>query len=222
MPGPTDSLKPDPLTPEYRWNEAAQRYVSASGRFVSRDTIRRELDTVLKASGKAMRQASEQLRAGNISLADWELAMMQQIKTTHLAAAAMQRGGWYQMTPADFGRVGAAVKDEYKFLRNRAAEIASGKQKLDGTLLRRAEQYGQAGRETYYRFWQSDVAKRGYDEERSILGAAEKHCAECLEEERLGWRPLGQMVPIGRRICMSGCQCRVEYRNSQTDEVLAA
>lgn len=219
MPTPPN-FKPNPLIPEYLWNERAAQYTNRkTGRFVSRQVIRDQLDLVIDASSEVMRAVSQQLRAGDISLAEWQTAMMQQVKTTHLASAAMQRGGWQQMSQADFGRVGRVVRTEYGFLRDFAEAIASGKQKLDGTLTRRAALYGQEGRPTYYTFWDSEMTRRGFDEERSILNPAD-HCNDCVNEEAKGFQPRGQMIPIGRRQCRSNDRCDVEFRNSQTEETL--
>ncbi len=219
MPTPPN-FKPNPLTPQYLWNEAAHTYIDRkTGRFVSRQAVRDQLDNVIDASSQVMRAISQQLRDGDISLAEWQTQMMQQIKTTHLASGAMQRGGWQQMTQADFGRVGQIVRREYGFLRTLAEDIASGKQKLDGTLARRAGLYGQQGRPTSLAFWDSTAAQRGFDEERSVLQPAE-HCTECISEDAKGFQPLGQMIPIGSRICRSNDRCLKEFRNSQTGEIL--
>jgi hypothetical protein len=219
MPTPPN-FKPNPLTPQYLWNERASQYSDRkTGRFVSRQAIRGQLDKVIDASGQVMKAVSQQLRDGDISLAEWQVQMMQQIKTTHLASAAMQRGGWQQMTQADFGRVGRTVRNEYAFLRDFAEQIASGEQKLDGTLARRAAQYGQQGRPTYYQFWDTTAATRGFDEERSVLNPAE-HCQDCIDEAAKSWQPLGQMIPIGQRQCRSNDRCDKEYRNSETGEVV--
>lgn len=221
MPTPPD-FKASPLTPDYLWNEKAAQYVDANTkRFVSRQVIRDQLDKVMDASSAQMAKLSEQLRAGELSLAEWQAGMMQQIKTTHLAAGAMQRGGWQQMTQADFGRVGRIVRREYRFLDSLAREINFGKQKLDGTLARRARQYGQAGRQSYYQFWDNEIDKRGFDEERSVLNPAD-HCKGCLSEAAKGWQPLGQMIPLGQRDCRANDRCDKEYRNSVTGEVFRA
>lgn len=219
MPTPPN-FKPNPLTPQYLWDASAAQYFDRkTGRFVSRQVVRDQLDNVIGASSQAMRAASQQLRDGDIGLVEWQLEMMQQIKIIILVGAIMQRGGWQQMTQADFGRVGRIVQNEYGFLRDFAEQIANGKQKLDGTLARRAALYGQQGRPTYLTFWDSTAAQRGFDEERSILQPAE-HCTECISEDAKNFQPLGQMIPIGRRICRSSDKCLKEFRNSQTGEVI--
>lgn len=219
MPTPPQ-FSPNPLIPEYLWNEAAHNYIDRkTGRLVSRQVIRDQLENVIDASSQVMRAISQQLREGDISLAEWQTQMMQQIKIIILAGAVMQLGGWQLMTQADFGRVGQIVRREYDFLRTFAKQIASGEQKLDGTLARRAGLYGQQGRPTYLTFWDSTAAQRGFDEERSVLQPAE-HCTECISEDAKGFQPIGQMIPIGQRICRSNDRCLKEFRNSQTGEIL--
>lgn len=219
MPTPPN-FKPNPLLPQYRWNVKAAQYADRkTGRFVSRQLIRDQLDKVIDASSQVMRALSQQLRAGDISLADWQLSMMQQVKTTHLAAAVMQRGGWQQMTQGDFGQVGRIVRGEYEFLRNFAEQIASGKVPLDGIITRRSALYGQEGRPTYYTFWEGTAEGQRFDEQRSILNPAD-HCQDCIDEDAKKFQPIGKMIPIGRRQCRSNDRCDVEFRNSQTGEVL--
>lgn len=219
MPTPPN-FKPNPLLPQFRWNERAAQYADqVTGRFVSRQLIRDQLENVVDASSNVMRALSQQLRNGEISLADWQIGMVSQIKTSHLAAAAMQKGGWTQMSQSDFGRTGQIIRREYGFLRSFAEDIASGKQKLDGSLTRRSALYGQQGRPTYLAFWESTANNRGFDQQRSILQPAE-HCSECISEAAKGFQKIGDMIPIGQRICRSNDKCIVEFRNSQTGETL--
>jgi hypothetical protein len=220
MPSPPSNLKRNNLTPDFLWNSKARQYINAAtGRFVSRETIRQELDQVIDASDAAMRALSQRLVDGKMDLAEWQTQMMQQIKTTHLAAGAMQRGGWQQMTQSDYGRVGQIVRREYAFLRDFAGQISNGTQKLDGSLVSRAGLYGQGGRTGYHRFWRMDMENSGFDQERSILNPAE-HCQLCIEQAELGWQPIGQMIPIGSRTCLSNDRCDVEYKNTKTGETI--
>lgn len=183
------------------------------------DDVSDALDVVIDNISDDMREVSESLRAGNISLADWQIEMMRLIKITHTSAALVSSGGVAHMTQATWGRVGAIVKNEYQFLRNYANDIASGKQKLDGTFLRRSMLYGNQGSSTYYRLNNIAMAERGFDEERSVLNPAD-HCDDCVAEENKGFQPIGQMIPIGRRQCRSNCKCSVEYRNTETNETV--
>lgn len=208
----------------YGWNAKAGQYVDSKGKFVPRSAVRDDLDLVLDGITAKMDLASQGLRNGAINLDQWLFEMMDLTKRAHLVSAAAQRGGWAQMTQADFGRVGQIVRREYGYLRNFAEQIASGKQPLDGNIARRARMYGQQARNTFYSFQKVEMERRGFDEERSILNPAD-HCEGCKSEERKGFRKMdakgkNKMIPIGRRECRSNCKCSVEYRNSSTGETV--
>lgn len=210
--------KPNPLTPEYVWDERTGKYASAStGRFVKFSRVRDSLDQVALRSQANMRGLSEQLLSGNMSLAEWQARMAQEIKTLHTASAAAANGGWAQMSKSDWGSAGAKIKRQYQYLQNFANEIASGKQPLNGRLLVRSDLYGKAGRGTY-----EDMRRRYQeqsnlmDEERRVLGEAE-HCPDCLDYAGEGWQPIGSLPRIGESVCRTNCACTFEYRRLGPD-----
>lgn len=206
---------------QYRWNDKAGRYVNRrTGRFVAFSEVQEALNTAIENGAKAMRELSKDLKDRKIDLATWQTEMMKEIKMTHLNSAAAAKGGWAQMTQADYGRVGGIVTREYRYLRNFAKQIASGEQKLDGRFLMRAEQYIKAGRETYHRTLAAEQEKRGYDEERSVLNPAD-HCPDCVLEAAKGWQKMGLMIVIGKRQCRHNCRCSRQARNSSTGVVMS-
>jgi hypothetical protein len=207
MPEPIKSR----LTPEYRYNPAANRYIAPNGRFVPRSAIRAGLDDTLKAAQSNIDDLSRALINNEITLAQWQAGMSAEIKNAHLAASALERGGWAQMTQSDYGAVGGKLKRQYQYLRNFAEEIASGKQKLNGNLLRRARMYVDAARGTGQDTARRVAAGNGLTEEIRILGKAE-HCPDCLTYAGWGWRPIGTLPPIGASVCRTNCHCHFEYR----------
>lgn len=204
---------------DFSYDDTTGRYRSKNGRFVSRQAVRVQLDDSLDGIADEMADLSKQLQNEEITRSQWQSEMMNRIKSTHLIAAASFKGGWDNLTQSDYGRVGGLIAREYKFLRNAVQEIESGKQPINGTLVRRSRLYGQQGRPTHYRFAQADYIRRGFDEERSILNVAD-HCEICVSEAAKGWQPMGQMIPIGSRLCLSNDRCSVEYRNSATGETV--
>lgn len=218
------NIQPDPLLPQYRWNQAAGRYIAPDGRFVGQQTIRQELDKVLDNITDQMVNLSQQFRAGTIDGRTFQAESMRLIKQTHLTAGAMEKGGWANMTSADFGRVGQIVRQEYAYFNNLIRQIESGEQRLDGTLDNRMRLYGQAGRGTYHKFERESRAVQGYDEERSILHGRD-HCKAstrpgCPDEAAKSWQPIGTIAPIGSRTCLSNCRCSMSYKNSRTGEIV--
>ena len=207
------NLPPSP----YRWNERAGRYQDARGRFVSWRAVQRSLYETVDTARDAIKDLAQDLRDGKLSLQAWRDAMATEIRNLHAASAAAAKGGWAQMTPADWGRVGGRVRGELWYLNRLAGEIVSGKQRLDGSFLRRAAMYGDAGKRTYAAQESVEAGRHGFDEEHSELGTAE-HCDECVAEASKGWVPIGTLIGIGLRACMNSCACTMHYRNSRPGE----
>ena len=219
------NIQPDPLLPEYRWNAAAGRYIATSGRFVPQQTIRLELDKVMDNITEQMVSLSQQFRAGTIDGRSFQVESMRLIKQTHLAAGAMEKGGWANMTQADFGRVGQIVRQEYAYFNNLISQIENGTQRLDGTLDNRIRLYGQAGRGTYHKFEREDRVVQGYDQVKRVRNArdscrASKTRPGCVEEAARGFVLLAELVMIGQTTCLSNCRCDLVYLNSATGETI--
>lgn len=203
----------------FRWNDALGRYIGADGRIVAGDTVRDWLDVTLANTNDDTDALYGLLQAGQISLGDFRNQMRQTIKDVHLSAIAAQKGGWAQMTQADFGRAGQRIREQYGYLELLIGEVSSGEQPVNGWLQRRLRLYAQAGRESYHLAERNEMLKRGFDQERSVLDPTAEHCEECEAEAAKGWQDIGDMTPIGQRKCNKNDRCRVEYRNSATGEV---
>ena len=194
----------------------------ATGRFMSPEIVRAELDTFLQNSGEPVKGLSQSLRDGAINLEDCLTAMTRQIKNVHLNAIAESVGGFNNMTPADYGRAGQIIRQEYGFLHSFAEDIASGKQRLDGTLDRRAKMYVDAGRKSFYKGLGAAVETGRVTHIRSKLNPAD-HCDECVAlEDR--WYKIGSeaWVPPGFRECRTNCKCSEEYGIEQADGSIKA
>jgi hypothetical protein len=197
----------------YRWEPNAGvsgRYRDTStGRYVQGATVRRELDRYLDTADPA-KALAEALRGRQVSVADWEVAMRRHVKNTHLNAIALERGGWANMTPADYGRAGQIIREQYGYLRGFAADIASGKQRLDGTLGVRAKLYSQAGRNSYYRSKAANMSDK-VTHQMSVRSARDS-CRQCLDLDRKVFRIDDASFPLpGRRVCNHNCQCHLAY-----------
>jgi hypothetical protein len=195
------------------------RYRAANGRFVSSQQVHGYVVDYSTNVGKALRTLTEQLRVGQVTLAEWQLAMAGEIKAAHLAAGMAAAGGKAQMTQATYGAIGQRLRQEYQYLQKFADGIANGIISLDGRILQRAEQYGRDARETYQRIMQREAARRGYDEERRFLHGNE-HCPECVEYAARAWQPIGTLPPPGdQSSCRANCLCTKSFRNSVTGQV---
>jgi hypothetical protein len=207
------NIKPVPSIPEFRWNAKARRYIAPNGNFVKVERIRGALDAFITGTVDSIEILSNRLVAGEIPLAQWHSEMLLHVKNVNLAGGALESGGWYNLSAADFGKMGNKIKGEYGFLQNFAEEIASGKQKLNGGLTNRAKLYGEQGRVTYYDFATTSAKRDGFVEERSFLTPSES-CETCISEAKRGYVRIGELIPIGSRDCLSRCNCFMKYRKT--------
>jgi hypothetical protein len=199
----------------YRWEASTGiggRYRDTStGRFVPAAVVRGELDAYLDNTGTAAKSIAQALRNRELSLADAEIAMRRHIKNVHLNAVALERGGWENMTPADYGRAGQIIREQYGFARNMFVQIEEGKQRLDGTLDVRMEMYTQAGRQSFYENKHARLDAAAVTHVRSIRHARDS-CRECVFLDHV-WHRIGDpayKLP-GQRICLTRCHCSEEY-----------
>jgi len=202
--------------PKYTFSVATGRYRGPGGKFVPFKEIRNTLDKAIDSASSRMRSLSESLQKGNISLNDWERGMRENIKNVQIYSASAARGGWAQMTPADYGKVGTRVKEQYRYLDRFAGQIRSGEMPLDGRFLSRTDLYSEASRKTYHVFDEIEKQDRGYNEYRNIKGTAD-HCEQCVELSYMNWQPIGSLPEIGDRICMARCKCYWQFRKYYAD-----
>lgn len=193
------------------FSESAGRYRDTrSGRFVSERSVRAVVDSIADGASDRMGRLAQELLDGSRSLGSFQAEMMREIKLSQLAAHTIARGGAAQMTPASYLAAARDIKEQYRYLRGMAADIASGRQPFNGSLVARARQYGQASRATFERTYGAGQQQRGFRFEANVLAPAE-HCSECRELTALGWVPIGTLPPIGRRLCRSNDRCRIRY-----------
>jgi len=208
-----------PARTGYGWNEVAHRYYSLeTGVFVSRASVTAGLESVLDVSALRMNAVTQSLIDGNISIAGWQSEMMQQIKLTHTASAALSQGGFGQMTQSDWGATGALIKKQYKYLENYAADIANGTQVLDGRALVRSDMYADAANGTFWEMDKRSMIADGYEEGRRVLESGADHCDDCEEYASEGWMPIDEIPEIGDSQCMTRCRCTIEFRVSTESE----
>lgn len=178
--------------------------------------VRGALDVALDRASEEVADLTTSLRDGDITLSKWQREMMDQVKAANMNAASLAKGGYGQMGSEDWGRVGGRVRREYEFLRNFAQQIDEGEVPLDGRAVNRAKMYVQGSRQTFHRTERLEMQKRGYNQEKNILGVAE-HCSECVALTTRGddgWVPIGTLPEIGTRICLGNCKCRIIYRRT--------
>lgn len=207
---------PDPKrnrsTPKYGWNAGANQYVNLkTGKFVPRQTIKQITTRQVTKARNEMMSLAEKLKAKEISLKEFRVAGMKQLKVLHVSQAASAKGGWAQMTQASYGQVGGRLRYQYNRFNNMIGQVKAGKQPLDGRFTQRVQMYAKAGNATFAESERAAMGERGMGEERRVRHAAES-CEDCIEYAARGWSPLGTLPKIGDSQCMTNCLCEFVYR----------
>jgi hypothetical protein len=115
-----------PVSSEWIYNEQAKTYAKG-GRGITPRRIVEARNQNVTATLPGVSELSTKLTTGRINLQSWVIQMRTQIKDIYLQQYMLGRGGKAMMTPSDYGRVGALLKQQYAYLDNFAKEIAAGK-----------------------------------------------------------------------------------------------
>jgi hypothetical protein len=110
---------------------------------IDEDAKRRLFEVRLGVFYDSSDSLAEQLYTGAIDLGSWEAEMRALVKEMYTSASAIGKGGWDAMTFADWGRLGTPVREQYKYLRGFAADIADRADDITLPYIRaRARMYG--------------------------------------------------------------------------------
>jgi hypothetical protein len=168
---------------------------------------RRQIDEYARRA----RALANELAEGRLAPADWRDATAAVVRDAHATAAVAAAGP----DGVDSGALSDVVAGQLGYLDDFAADVASGKQPLDGRLLARAEMYASAANATYEETRRGVKAAGGARWERRVLGSDSDHCQDCLNAASLGWQPLGTLPAISESKCLTRCTCRFQYSSSR-------
>jgi hypothetical protein len=205
------------------WKQSTTTYVSKKGENVNTKKaaalitallIGRALNATKVTGIMSYSQLATDLRAGAISLADWQQGMRSLISMSQETGILTANGGVEFMTQSDWSYLTDQINKQYEYLDKFASDIEANPTKwLNGRLDNRMRLYQESAYSAYQNDLRREAKLNGMDEERRVLGAAD-HCPGCLEQSSLGWQPIGTLDEIGDEECNQNCHCEFEYRNS--------
>ena len=104
------------------------RYRSlATGRTVARARILELLDAQVNLRADRLARLTMDFTASRIGAQGWVETMRNELRRAHLQNSSLGIGGWERMGPKQWGRIGYALREDYRRLAAFAEEIASGK-----------------------------------------------------------------------------------------------
>lgn len=192
----------------------AQRYRwPNTGRLVPYVRVKGLVERRQADARKDMAAHTKALLDGRMTPDAWRDAMRGTIRSVHVQLRVVGAGGPDQMTPREYGRLGASLKREYKYLDAFARDIAAGNLS-NAEIALRASMYGGASVLGEYEKARHFAHKgAAYDEKRRVPMGDERVCATCVREAARGWVPIDEPgFVLGATECKTGDRCGFEYR----------
>lgn len=171
------------------WDTASRRYRDVeNGRWISHETVASIRNDLAAFQRTWADTAASAMTRGDWTVRRWELEIRERLKTVYLAEYMLGRGGRNVMTQADYGRVGAMLKEQYDFLRGFALDVQAG-------LLSEAQ-----------------IAARTQLYHESAVQAFERGKAVAYSADLI----LPAYPADGRTRCRSRCRCRWSIQETKT------
>lgn len=195
------------------WSASKRAYYSRSRpgarlKRIPEDTIRRVLQQAADSSKTALARLTQELVDNKITIAEWAVAVRDEIRNGHRVAALLANGNALDARAA--GQLGAAVRRQYQYFEAFVRQIEDGTAPLGPRSVARARLYGQAIMTMYERAVVAREAAAGRTRYKLVLAPAE-HCDQCVEDAAKGFVPIGTLKAIGERTCLVNCRCHWEY-----------
>lgn len=181
---------------------------------VSRLAVREQINKLTDHVAKEAANLARRYQSNTISLREFEIGMRELLKSAHLVAASVGRGGRARMSQRDWGRVGAKIKWQNGYLAKFARKIGRGSISEIATASR-AKSYASAIYMSFARTFhesQTEFVEEGKNPARvRLITNSEEGCEECAADEAQGWMSVDDMAELGTRLCGDFCKCDLEF-----------
>lgn len=196
--------------------DSARGVFVVDGKAVTLRSVYRTLDRIRDKMSQKLARLTAQLDSQQITLAEWKRAFDRSITSTHILFGAFALGGI--ATAVRNATVISRIDQQLSYGDAFSEEIRAGKAGTLSKIASRAKSYLHSPHLLFTDLQLELISASGfYSEARNILRPAE-HCGTaggvigCPELTRLGWMPVEEMVPIGRRRCGQWCKCFLMFR----------
>jgi hypothetical protein len=171
---------------------------------------RRLLHGVVAAVRPVVLSVTDALIAGSLRLAGWFRAMRDALVPGYFAGALAVLDD-PDPPPADVAAIVAEANRQVGYLGRFRGEIAAAAHLLGQGTLARADLYASSVWAVGMNVQRAEKTRDGLRQERNILGPSDS-CRGCIEETLRGWVNVGELVPVGSRLCLSRCRCSYDWR----------
>jgi hypothetical protein len=120
------AAKTPPAPPSWTYNPETNIYTRGN-RGITPTRIIEARNTFVAKTVTSSDALAVRLTTGEITVQQWVTQMRDLLRSTYSAEYMLGRGGLDAMTQADYGRLGAMLKEQYGYLDRFASDIAAGK-----------------------------------------------------------------------------------------------
>jgi hypothetical protein len=205
------------------WDAKLKHYTTASGRTRSRAEMRAEVDKLTEYVKRQSKLLAEQAQEGAITAKEFELSMRELLKSGHIIASSVGRGGRARMTSTDWARVGRKIEWQNGYLKKFSKLIA--RDLLSGPASsNRVQMYASALHVSYYNSVYVEQGDRPTDVPLDANGKellvrrelnAQESCGDCVEYAGMGFMPLDEMPELGSLECGDFCKCDLIFSDDE-------
>lgn len=165
---------------EAYWDVGAQRYRDEDGKFISAATIRAYTRESIESNRDFAGGIAERISNGQLNTNDARELIRQELKREYIRQSCAGRGGRDRMDFSDWGRMGAMLKSQYKYLDGFMNDIDS-MNLTEGQIRARLNMYFESTSQAYETF---NAISKGVNP-----------------------ADLPQYPGDGKTICMTNCKC---------------
>lgn len=185
-----------------------------SGQFVARARIIDAMHARVDTAQDYAAAITDSLRAGNISIGEWQSLMGAQIRLLYVELGMLGKGGKISMSQKNFGQLGSQIKEQYGYLNRFGKELENAPKDQWGKIISgRPGMYMSAPREAFYLMQREGMAECGkVGRERRVSSGDRGVCSPCESLAGLGWQPLGTLPLPGNSPCVALSRCRCDLQ----------
>lgn len=199
--------------PDWTFDPRVGAYRDPNGQARDLAAVRRAFDLRIEASRESMRGHARDLAAGRIDAKAFEQRMRDDIRRIHVEGRVLGVGGREMATARDYGRTGAEIKKEYRYLSGFVQDIEDGRHTPAGIEARASKYAGANAIQEFEAGRLGVMVDAGYTEKRFAGPNDAVTCSTCAARLARGWVPIEEPgFTVGDSECQSSCRHQLEYR----------
>jgi hypothetical protein len=194
------------------FDQRSATYIDDAGQKISRGFVRFEAEIHAQSIASDLRKLTTTALDQSWDADRFEAQFISTLKDGYIRLAILGKGGKENMTPSDYGKIGASLKAQYKRLYGFTDAMVSGNVSI-GQAGYRAAMYGNNSVQIYSEMELRALSGSNMQFARRSLTPGFAHCQQCISYVTFpAWFPVDEVTPIAVDCdCRGHCKCTIEY-----------